>query len=369
MRKHPEQLRQSFLQRLIGRSHLEKQSVIRQFPRELSMYAVPKTMLRSIQKLRKTGKAVLNEKELQSEYAYTEFCDEAQVIGHRGSIGVSCDMIFRLFNYRPTFQFKPSSQLAEWAKKQVSYLGIQTAFDDTAVERAMNVINATPEMFLEPQLSYLGWLHASPVYLQERDELRTQWEAAGSPWQLLHGRNYLRQWHEHAIKDDLAYPLAERMRQFAHRWNLTGWATWDLPNLLELNLGGPIIRSHMMELDAEPHLHVPPHLKVSSTLDVRPFLTSNTGEHLEEWKQILDKEIHRPYGKGFIISFFQEKVLGAVLGKRVYRRKRWLDEVFAMACESTENPLIAVWELETVQKLRQNYQRICKRGLQTTIDI
>lgn len=206
---------------------------------------------------------------------------------------------------------------------------------------------------------YVGWLITNPVFLAERDELKNRWgqvtkklgnipaypvASAGEKTDKLRtkipvgARNVTEQ-------------FTEAFNLFYKRWNLRRLATWDLPEPLEANLGGPAEAARFMGLEG-PSIQLSPVLRLPARLPVREILeeaqAAQRPKHLAEWAAIQDERHPRHLNTGsfrriFWFHYYRNVVLASRYAELFKGNVDRIDAAFAaFAGES----------VDTVKKMR-----------------
>jgi hypothetical protein len=327
-----------------------------------TLYAIPKQILCVLQ----TGlderfgrRPWLIAKELEMEQWFTDHCNAQSCLGFccRGPIG------FPLLDPEQTRLNRVDKNkihdLIEWVRAKIKD---NCTLDIDAVIRAQQIGNDTIRMLKEQQLAYQGWLQTYENYQEEKEALKQVWLDAGANSNYLLGRNHMSQFNSlpAQVKQRLGidHSLVNTFLAFYRRWELDGFASWDLPIQQQPNLGGSGRIGQLMELDFNPAIQLPVTMKLPSKLPVQKYLETRSLDYLQPWRDILKKNQTKRLAEGFVIHFYQEVILRPILGSALYRSQCLLDETLAEAFK-VDPPVSSLKHMpvDTIKKVRLSFQR------------
>jgi hypothetical protein len=185
--------------------------------------------------------------------------------------------------------------------------------------------------------AYLGWLITNPTFLQECSALRNRWsalveQADGLP-QTAGGEGT--RWRE--LPSAPLPPATAALDDFAsfyRRWQLLGMSTWDLPNPIGGNIGGPAAIGPLAGVEHSPTVQLPITLRLPDEMPLQLLTRVSAPEHLAEWETV--QEQRHPDGLSYqrLRRIFQlQHLLNVVLrsryGDRFHRQTLRLDRLFA----------------------------------------
>ena len=238
----------------------------------------------------------------------------------------------------------------------VAQLGWQTLLQGKSLSGILAESTALSQPVVEQLQAYLGWLICNPVFLDERDLVRTQVsEALATIGGLSHVKEYLIRLQVGDVGPQIMPPSVETLAaisqytSFLKRWQLVGFVGWDLPLPIGANLGGPAVTGKLIGVDESPALQLPPTIRLPDRYPVLKILRAPLTDPLDEWKLVLE-ECH-PSGFNFArwgrlleLRFYRDIVLGRRYRERLKRTHERLDWAFADYFGDASN--------ESVRKLR-----------------
>lgn len=332
-------------------------------PDTQTVYAIPSQILHALCSLQLIGqkkKPFLSEDEYQVERTWTEYCESHDIIGCCVRGNISFPLLHRDDSQPDEDYWKGFEDLANWAYKRFA---IDQKVDFHRYRDAFQRGTKTDSEFIEQRLAYLGWLYCNGLFTLERNQLIKAWSQDGGNPAYLGGRNLLAQLPHlpGQAKDSwqLNREMSDQFLSFYRRWDLDGFASWDLPIQQNPNLGGPAGLGEMMELHQNPAIQLPSSMKFPTTLHAQHFLNQTPVEHMKEWRDLLDNKRTKQYAEAFVIYFYQELVLRSILGDRLHRCQTTLDELLVLAFQH-KAPLASLRKLkiETISDLRQKFTRL-----------
>jgi len=332
-------------------------------PGTQTLYAIPTPILSALCEMQRNGqikKPLLSDEECQVERTWTGYCESHDIIGCcvRGNISFP---LLQPVKSPPSEEFWKS--LEELANSTYKQFNIDQKVDFRQYRDAFRMGTQTESEFNEQRLAFLGWLHCNSLFTSEKDQLIDVWKKDGANPAYLGGRNLLTEIDALPAQAKYSWRLnremADQFLSFYRRWDLDGFATWDLPIQQQPNLGGPAELGERMELNGNPAIQLPSSMKFPTTLHAQHFLNQTPVDHLKEWRDILENKRTKQYAEAFVIYFYQEVVLRNVLGDRLHRCQKAIDELLAIAFKS-QSPLASLHKIqaESISDLRQKFSRL-----------
>jgi len=324
-----------------------------------SLYAIPMPVLNAIASLTDEVRLMLPV-ELQREREFATYCSDQKLLGYSANGPIVFPLLLP-FEKKPShIQANRWAELIAWTREHhAPNLQINLPASIGGFRMGQNTLSALRHQ----QFAFLGWLLTNPQFQHEKEALREQWIHAGSNPACLAGRNHLKQRHKLPAQAMYSWglhsDLGDTFLGFYRRWELDGFATWDLPIQQPANIGGGGDLGQLMELNLKPAIQMPSSMRFPTTLHAQHFLNDSTLDHMHEWQDILKRQRTKRYAAGFVIHFYQETVLRGILGDRLHRRQQFLDQLVADAFqEDAPFDLMTGINVETVKDTRQRYRKL-----------
>jgi hypothetical protein len=188
----------------------------------------------------------------------------------------------------------------------------------------------------------VGWLLTYPMFLSERNQLRSRWEA------VIQSLGSIPAYPVRAESIPPALPmlggsdcLDEFLRDFNEfygRWQLRRLVTWDLPEPLGANLSGYEVPNNFPPTVSRLTLEVPSTLRLPAHYPIRARLEeiqrAQNPEHLQPWLDVQDQQgenglRHRRFGTLFYLAYYRDIVLASRYHDRFPGNVEKLDQAFA----------------------------------------
>jgi hypothetical protein len=191
---------------------------------------------------------------------------------------------------------------------------------------------------LKEQLEgYMGWLVINPVFQAERNELRHKWDDAVARRRGLPLYSVDQNLELLVAPEDVDYDrnaMAADFISFYRRWNLTTLTTWDLPQPVGFNLGGPAAAERFMGIENSAAIQLPPTVRLPARSPVRDIVHTAPEDHLTEWKDVLAQKHQSHFSftrwrRVLHLHFFRNVILASGYPDRLHRRAEALDWAFA----------------------------------------
>lgn len=323
------------------------------------LYAIPLPILNSVSSSTDNPR-LLPPGELQWERAFATHCSDQKILGYSANGPIVFPLLLPVERKPKNLQANRWEQLIAWTRKRLApnlHIDVQASLD------ALRIGQTTLSAFRHQQLAFQGWLRTSTQFQQEKDAVRKQWIKEGSNPALLAGRNLLKQPHhlpaEAIYSWRLQSDIGDTFLSFYRRWELDGFATWDLPIQQPANIGGTGDLGQLMDLNQTPAIQLPPSMRLPTTTQAQHHLGNAAQDHMQQWHDIQKCQRTKRYAQGFVIHYYQETVLRGILGDRLHRRQQLLDELIADLCkEHAPIDLMEGINSETIKDIRLNYRSL-----------
>lgn len=190
--------------------------------------------------------------------------------------------------------------------------------------------------------AYLGWLLTNPTFRSELQELNARWPGAGDglgklPEPPFEAAPFVQKHSGPKGSRDVTREYFLDFKMFCQRWCLRRLVTWELPEPLGVNVGGPAFTGRLSGLDDAPASQIPIVFKIPARMPIRESLhaarRSSIPEHLRGWVNVAEDRDWRGLGctrfrSMFHLEFFRETVLRGRYGNRFEGVTEQLDEAF-----------------------------------------
>jgi hypothetical protein len=241
---------------------------------------------------------------------------------------------------RPTCTAEQFEKLniSEWINKATFDIFVQKQWE-------------TFDLIRERREAYLGWLTTNPVFLAERDRLRTEHAVNALTQGEIPARRTRpaceHEAHERAQAED---ETRTEFHAFYDRWDLCKLVTWDLPVPLAPNLGMPAVLGHLQGLDDRPTIQLPRTFRLPARFPIHRLLRDDTDAHLADWHAVEEQEHsskmnYARWQRIYHLNFLLNVVLRGAYAGQFRRKAGALDEVMAEYFGDTSP--------ESIRKLRQ----------------
>ena len=292
--------------------------------RDLSVepiYAIPQRIL---DHLKSRLPEFLTVSELANERRFTEYCRSVYALGIYCGIFVHHSVL--------------TNETAHIVEEDIFHeLGWGQYATSAALNQSIKVA-AERSFPVEQQLEgYRGWLLTDPLFLEERDVLKSKWNATISRIGIFPTLAPIRQIESLSSQDSMnsvdATVLVAEFTAFYRRWQLSQLATWDLPQPIGANLGCPASIGKSIGVEDSPTIQLPPTIRLPARFPTSELIQGHPKDHLAGWKSVLDCRHPQNYGierfgRIFQLHFYRNIVLASRYGDRFKRQQGALDTVF-----------------------------------------
>ena len=310
---------------------------IRELTRQ-PLYAIPSSILECLNgRLPK----FLTKTELEKERRFSTYCESS----------------FSLGLFRGKFiRHLTLSRLAPCPIDEVIFrqLGLDPQKSLEAKEQLFRSQAESFKPFAVQLEGYMGWMMTDPRFIQERDALRNKWGKGNYSFSFPNSNGVASIFKlprdRPPYKPNPFQELASDFAFFYKRWQLSQLITWDLPQPIGANIGGPAWLGKLVGVEESPALQLSPILRFPARCPLKELMRGRLDEHLAEWKKVLDQRHPKHYGfdrfgRIFHLHFYRNIVLGSRYGDRFHRQKEALDAVFSGYFEDRND--------QNVKRLRQ----------------
>jgi len=241
--------------------------------------------------------------------------------------------------------------------KTIRELGWEQFTTESALEQIFDKVALWTSTIDDQSVGYLGWILTNPSFIQERDVLRHKWSEAvatnGFPTHRLYFEAQTSGQGAVAKSYDIA-EFATSFSDFYKRWQLSRFVTWDLPEPLGANIGGPARVGELVGVHERPTVQVPAHVRLPVRADVLEMIHGQSVPPLAEWQQILERQQNGTLGvarfaRVLHIQFYRNIVVAGRYSDRFARRTEAIDGAFAKYFGDASD--------DSVKKLRQWIER------------
>jgi hypothetical protein len=257
-----------------------------------------------------------------------------------------------IFHGRPvTYRFFDVADLPEINESLLRQLKWDQYFTLPQIRNQLRSAGARLDPLRDRLEGFVGWLNNNPVFLAERDAVRTRWnyvvEKLGfiPPYPVATEalpENAAEALSEYLplTDEEIHFPPAfiADLNAFYDRWQIHRLATWDLPEPREPNLSGLPAPSSVQSSNGQILLQLPVTLKPPANYPLRAIQEEiqrqESPQQLTGWLAVQEQSHgdawgYRRFLNSFRFFFYRDVVLASRYGDRFAGRVEKLDSVFA----------------------------------------
>lgn len=245
------------------------------------LYALPATLLAAI---RQELPAWLAPDEIKFETDLARLCARHHAVGIFHGRDVAYPLINRPENTQLEGLFRRPE--VDWSKH----------LDLEQFRKSLRVGFGNLDPLVEQSIGYIGWLLSNPMFLSERDRLRDRSSQIVKKLGAI--PKYLKTTRkEKPLRNDgkeIRAKFDNAFNTFFSRWQLEGFATWDLPRPCGANLTGHDVPSDRppsvarLSFELPSTIRLPSHYPIQNAIEV--IQRDKAPDHLADWIAVQDQE-------------------------------------------------------------------------------